>query len=190
VTALTCENARVPTYVALLRGINVGGHQKIRMADLRTLMERLGHVSVETYLQSGNAVFRSSRKSDAALASAMEEAIAAELGLTVSVLVRTGAELARVVDGTPYGDRGADMKQLHVAFLSAAPTAAAVKKLDAAQFAPDELEVAGREVYLHYPDGLGRSKLTNAVLERRLGVAATMRNWRTVTTLAELAAGG
>ena len=189
-TALTCENARVPTYVALLRGINVGGHQKIRMADLRVLMEGLGHESVETYLQSGNAVFRSPRKTDAALASGMEEAIAVELGLTVSVLVRTGAELDRVVHGTPYGDRGADMKQLHVAFLSAAPTAAAVKKLAAAQFAPDELEVAGREVYLHYPDGPGRSKLTNAVLERRLGVAATMRNWRTVTTLAELVAGG
>ena len=188
--AITCDNARMPTYVALLRGINVGGHQKIRMSDLRTLMEGLGHEAVATYLQSGNAVFRSPRKGDAGLASALEKAIAGELGLTVTVLVRSAAELAGVVDGTPYGDRGADAKQLHVAFLSAAPTAAAVKKLDAAQFAPDELEVAGREVYLHYPNGYGRTKLTNAVLERRLGVAATTRNWRTVTALAELTTTG
>jgi uncharacterized protein (DUF1697 family) len=180
----------VPTYVALLRGINVGGHQRIRMSDLRALLEGLGHESVETYLQSGNAVFRSRRASDASLGSAMEEAIAAELGLTVTVLVRGAAELAGIVDGTPYGDRGADAKRLHVAFLSAAPSAAAVGKLDAAQFAPDELAIAGREVYLHYPNGYGRTKLTNAVLERRLGVAATTRNWRTVTALADLTTRG
>ena len=184
--AVTCDNAGMPNYVALLRGINVGGHQKIRMSDLRGLMEGLGHESVQTYLQSGNAVFRTGRKSDASLAAAMEKAIAAELGLTVTVLVRSAAELAGVVDAMPYGGRGADAKQLHVAFLSAAPSAGAVKKLDAAQFAPDELEIAGREVYLHYPNGYGRTKLTNAVLERRLGVDATTRNWRTVTKLAEL----
>ena len=161
------------------------------MADLRTLMEGLGHESVETYLQSGNAVFRSSRKSDAALASAMEKAIAAELGLTVSVLVRTGAELA--ARRRRHAVRGP--RRRHEAAPRRVPVRGArpprrSRSSTLAQFAPDEIEVAGREVYLHYPDGLGRSKLTNAVLERRLGVAATMRNWRTVTTLAELTANG
>jgi uncharacterized protein (DUF1697 family) len=188
VTALTCNNHAVPSHVALLRGINVGGHQRIRMGDLRVLIEGLGHESVETYLQSGNVVFRSRRKSTTSLAEGLEQAIADELGLTVKVLVRRGDEIAAVVAGTPFGDRNADSKQLHVAFLSAAPGAAAAKRIDAAQFAPDELAVVGREVYLHYPNGYGRTKLTNAVLERRLGVAATTRNWRTVTALADLAA--
>jgi uncharacterized protein (DUF1697 family) len=179
----------VPVYAALLRGINVGRNKRLGMAELRALMEGLGHASVRTHLQSGNVVFESPKRSARPLEGAIEKAIAEELGLDVTVMVRRSDELAAVVDRSPYGDRTDDPKKVHVAFLSQAPKAAAVNAFDAREFAPDELEVAGREVYLLYPNGYARSKLTNAVLEKQLGVRATSRNWRTVKALAELTAG-
>jgi uncharacterized protein (DUF1697 family) len=183
------HNPAVPVYAALLRGINVGRNKRVGMADLRSLVEGLGHESVRTHLQSGNIVFESPKRSGKALAVAIEKAIEKELGLDVTVIVRRSDELAAVVDRSPYGDRTDDPKKVHVAFLSEPPKAAAVKGFDAGEFAPDELEVAGREVYLLYPEGYARTKLTNAVLEKQLGVRATSRNWRTVKALAELTAG-
>jgi uncharacterized protein (DUF1697 family) len=190
VIAITCDNPAVPTYAALLRGINVGRNKRIAMADLRSLVEGLGHESVQTHLQSGNVVFESSKRGAKPLEAAIEGAIAAELGLDVTVMVRRADELAAVVDGSPFGGRTDDLKKIHVAFLSERPSAAAVQRFDAGEFAPDELEVVGREVYLLYPDGYARTKLTNAVLEKKLGVRATSRNWRTVTALAGLTAKG
>jgi len=178
------------TYAALLRGINVGGNKRIAMADLRSLVEGLGHESVRTHLQSGNVVFESAKRSDATLAAGIEKAIAAELGMDVSVMVRRSDELAAVVAAAPYGGRTSDHKRVHVAFLSAKPAAAAVKGFGIEEFAPDEMSVIGREVHLLYPDGYARTKLTNAVLEKRLGVRATTRNWRTVTALADLTSKG
>jgi uncharacterized protein (DUF1697 family) len=188
VIALTCHNPPVPTYAALLRGINVGRNKRIAMSDLRSLVEGLGHESVQTHLQSGNVVFDSPKRSARPLEAAIEDAIAAELGMDVTVMVRRADELAAVVDGSRFGGRTDDPKQIHVAFLSEAPSSAAVKRFDAKEFAPDELAVAGREVYLLYPGGYARTKLTNAVLEKQLGVRATSRNWRTVTALADLTA--
>ncbi len=188
VSAVTCHNPGVATYAALLRGINVGRNKRIGMADLRALLEGLGHESVKTHLQSGNVVFMSPKRSDASLAAAIEKAIAAELGMDVSVMVRRSAELAAVVGAAPYGGRTSDHKRLHVAFLSEKPRAAAVKGFGIEEFAPDEMTVIGREAYLLYPDGYARTKLTNAVIEKRLGVRATSRNWRTVEALAELTA--
>jgi uncharacterized protein (DUF1697 family) len=180
----------MPLHAALLRGINIGPRQRIAMGDLRALVSDLGHTSVETYVQSGNVVFRSRSRSTAALAAAIEKAITEKLGLTVAVAVRSGPELAAVVAGQPFGDRGAGDKQLHVAFLSDEPGRKTVAAVDAAALAPDEMRVAGREVYLHYPSGSGRSKLSNAFLERSLGVTSTMRNWRTVKALADLTSKG
>ena len=178
----------MPVYAALLRGINVGRNKRIGMADLRKLMEGLGHESVKTHLQSGNIVFESPTRSDGALETAIEGAIASELGMDVTVIVRRADELAAVVAGSPFDGRTDDPKKIHVAFLSEQPKAAAVKGFDAEEFAPDELEVIGREVYLLYPDGYARTKLTNAVLEKKLGVRATSRNSRTVKALADLTA--
>jgi len=178
----------VPTYAALLRGINVGRNKRIAMADLRALVEGLGHESVRTHLQSGNVVFESPKRSDKALAEGLEKAIASELGMDVTVLVRSSGELAAVVDAAPFAGRTDDPKQIHVAFLSAKPKAAAVKGFGIEEFAPDELQVIGREAHLLYPDGYARTKLTNAVIEKQLGVRSTSRNWRTVTALAELTA--
>jgi len=176
----------VRTYVALLRGINVGGRTKIAMADLRTLFDALDAEDVTTYLQSGNVVFRSDAAATA-LAQSVEQRIAGELGLRVTVVMRTGAQLAKIAAGNPFAGRGADAKQLHVVFLAEKPAAARVRALDAARGEPDEFRVVGHEIYLHYPNGYGRSKITNAWFEKELGVAGTARNWRTVTKLAALA---
>ena len=189
-SVLTCHNAAMPTYAALLRGINVGGNKRIAMADLRALVEGLGHTSVKTHLQSGNVVFEAPKRSDSTLADAIESAIAAELGMEVSVMVRRAEELAAVVKAGPYGKRTSDHKRIHVAFLSEKPKAAAVENFGVEEFAPDEMTVIGREAHLLYPDGYARTKLTNAVVEKRLGVRATTRNWRTVAALAELTAKG
>jgi uncharacterized protein (DUF1697 family) len=190
VISVTCHNPAVPTYAALLRGINVGRNKRIGMADLRSLVEGLGHESVRTHLQSGNVVFQSSKRSAKPLEAAIEDAIAAELGMDVTVMVRRADELAAVVDASPFGGRTDDPKRIHVAFLSDAPKAAAVKGFRIEEFAPDEMTIVGREAHLLYPDGYARAKLTNAVLEKKLRVRATSRNWRTVKALADLTARG
>jgi uncharacterized protein (DUF1697 family) len=173
-------------YVALLRGINLGARNKLAMGDLRALVEALGGEDVETYVQSGNVVFTSG-----ADAGTLERGLADEIGrahgLEVPVLVRSAGELNTIVRKNPFLRAGADEKSLHVTFLDEKPQQALVKKLDPSLSSPDELRVAGREVYLLCPNGYGRSKLSNAFFEKRLDVVATTRNWRTVRTLAELA---
>lgn len=174
-------------YAAFLRGINVGGRKKLAMDDLREILRSLGHAGVETYLQSGNALFTSTRTSAAALAGEIEEAITSRLGLDVKVLVRTAAELAAVAAANPFPAGTAEPSKLHVAFVSATPPADRLAKIDPSQFAPDELRAGDGVIYLWYPNGYGRTKLTNDVLERRLGVTATTRNWNTLTKLLERA---
>lgn len=154
------------------------------MADLRALVAGLGAEAVGTYLQSGNVVFRSAT-ARTELRAGIERALADELGLEVAVLLRTPAELERIAAGNPFA--GVGRKELHVAFLSAEPDPELVEALGPRPFPPDELRVAGEEAYLRYPKGLGRSKLSNAFLEKALGVRATTRNWNTVTRLAQLA---
>ncbi|PWU43435.1 hypothetical protein DLE60_24325 [Micromonospora globispora] len=175
-------------YVALLRGINVGTATRIAMADLRRLVTDLGHEDVKTYLQSGNVVFTSTATDTAKLARGIERAIADELGMTVPVLVRSGAELAEVMAASPYAKKQDDPARLLVAFLSAEPTKARVAELTVPGGENVEYTVAGREVHLHFPDGgYGRSKFTNAYLEKKLDVVATTRNWKSVQALREMA---
>ena len=180
------RQASLKRYVALLRGINLGARNKIGMADLRALFENLEAEDVETYVQSGNVVFRSRTARDE-LGRRIERRISSELGLEIKVLLRTSAELAKLVAGNPFAKRQSDPVKLHVTFLADTPAPARVRALDRTQFEPDEFRVAGREVYLHTPNGYGRSKLSNAYFETQLGVAATTRNWKTVTALADLA---
>jgi uncharacterized protein (DUF1697 family) len=174
----------MPAYVALLRGINVGRHRRVPMDDLKDAFTALGADEVATYLQSGNVLFET-RLSAAKIAPRLEKELERRLGHDISVLVRTRADLARLVAKNPF-PRESDAKKLHVAFLESTPNRRRVR-LDRERVAPDEFHVAGRHVYLHYPNGYGRSKLTNDYLEKHLGVRSTMRNWRTVTALAELA---
>jgi uncharacterized protein (DUF1697 family) len=177
---------RVPTFVALLRGINVGKAKQVAMADLQALLAGLGYADVRTHLRSGNAVFYAAGHEPDALATRIEAALEERFGLEVSVLIRTPADLDAIIAANPFPDAAATTPaQLHVAFLSTTPAGT----IDPAAYAPDELRIAGREVYAWYPNGMGRSKLTNTTLERHLGVHATMRNWNTVTRLVALAEG-
>ena len=132
---------------------------------------------------------RTGARSAATVARAIEQAIADDLGLDVTVLVRTPAELARTVRANPFPGRGADVGTLHVTFLAEPAAATKVRALDAEAFAPDTFSMHGREVYVHCPNGYGRTKINNTWFERKLGVAATTRNWKTVNQLVELAAG-
>ena len=173
----------MPTYVALLRGINVSGRNKIAMSDLRTAFEALGHADVRTYIQSGNVVFAATANATAGLEPAIEKGIATAFGLDVAVLVRTRAELATVLKRNPFG------AEAYVTFLDVAPSRARVAELDPAQYAPDEFAVHGREVFVRCPNGYGRTKINNSFFERKLAAKATTRNWKTVTTLYERTAG-
>ena len=175
-------------YVALLRGINVGGHNKLPMATLRALATQCGFADVQTYIQSGNTVF-SSRLGAAKVATTLHDAILAECGIDSRVVIRTGPDLAAVVVRNPFLVRGTDPKLHHVAFMypESAPTLDAV---DPQFYAPDEVEVVGPDAYLLTPNGVGQSKLATETTMRRLGIVGTVRNWRTVTTLAEMATAG
>ena len=173
-------------YVALLRGINLGARNKLAMGDLRALVESLGGTDVETYVQSGNVAFGSTA-SAGRLETALAEKLRTVHTLEVPVLVRSSAELDELAKRNPFLRTGADATSLHVTFLAGKPKRALVEALDPVTSAPDELRVVGREVYLLCPNGYGRSKLSNAFFEKRLGEVATTRNWRTVLALAELA---
>jgi uncharacterized protein (DUF1697 family) len=174
------------TYVALLRGINLGAHNKVPMADLRALFDDLGAEDVETYVQSGNVVFKSADGAEK-LARAIERKIRRDLGLSVTVLVLTRPQLTKVLGSNPFAKAKKEPAKLHVTFLAEKPARNRVGKLDPERAKPDEFRLVGRQVYLHCPNGYGRTKLTNAYFEKQLGVAATTRNWKTVTKLAELA---
>jgi uncharacterized protein (DUF1697 family) len=177
------------TYVALLRGVNLGARNKVSMADLRRLFESLGAEDVQTYVQSGNVVFNSPVRGVAKLTGAIEQRISRELGLEINVMLRTREQLAKIVAGNPFAAGQTEGTKLHVTFLTDAPERARVRTLQSVTFEPDEFHVHGREVYLHTPNGYGKSKLSNAYFEKQLDVAATTRNWNTVTKLAELAGG-
>jgi uncharacterized protein (DUF1697 family) len=170
----------VPTTVALLRAVNVGG-RKLPMADLRELVESLGFSDVRTYIQSGNVVFSSSR---APTPTVLEAAIEQRFGLIVDVILRSAAQLERALEQDPFP--AADRARVHVGFMASKPGAAVVRGIDADSFAPEAFAVVGAELYLHLPNGMGRTKLPDYVL-RRLKVPTTLRNWKTVTKLAELA---
>ncbi len=172
-------------YAALLRGINVGGHKKVAMADLRSLLHDLGCADVATHLQSGNAVFSSDRRAPD-LETDIAAAIADRLGVSCAVLIRTGAELAAAVSGHPLGGEPENASRYFVAFLSVEPAAAKTAALAEMSFDPDQVWVVGREAYLWCPGGAADTRLTGAILERRLGVTATARNWNTVTKLVSL----
>jgi uncharacterized protein (DUF1697 family) len=173
-------------YVAMLRGINVSGRNKLSMEALRGMVTAAGGRDVQTYIQSGNAVFTSG-KSPSVLAQALESSLESTLGNKVPVLVRTKEELEAVTRSNPFVKRGEDVKTLHVTFMGARPGADAVAAVSGKRSDADELRVIGREVYLHCPDGYGTTKLTNAFFEKKLGSEATTRNWTTVTKLVELA---
>ena len=179
----------MPTFVALLRGINLAGRNKVPMPALRSLVEGLGYNDVTTYIQSGNVVLTSTDGA-AKVGAAMRKAISKEFGIDVAVVVRSRQQLKAVVDGNPFLRKGTDPATLHVVFLADKPKADKVKALTAGDWGTDEVAVKGTEAYLNLPNGYGRAKLNNMVVEKQLGVAGTTRNWRTTEKLLELVSSG
>jgi uncharacterized protein (DUF1697 family) len=178
----------MPVYVAMIRGINVGGHKIVRMADLRKSCAALGFTEVETYIQSGNVIFKTGKGTAELLSKKIEEKILVDFGFEVSVISRTGEELQKVLAKNPFVKRpGIDLSRLHVTFLSAEPASAAIQSLNDFSILPEEFRCAGRELYLHLPVGLGKSKWAQIPVERLLSVRATTRNWNTVNKLSEMA---
>jgi uncharacterized protein (DUF1697 family) len=187
------------SHVALLRGINVGGRNKVPMAELREVVTSLGHTGVTTYIQSGNVLFSTQDTDTAELASALQAAIAASFGIRAAVVVLSRDELARILDGNPYSDEP-NPKLVHVAFLGAEPSAELLDRISAAEGAAaatgsrDTITAVGNALYLHTPDGYGTSELAQAlfrIIGTRTGqhdLAVTARNWSTATTLLSLCA--
>jgi len=170
----------VPRFVALLRGVNVGGRNRLDMAQLRALVASLGASDVTTYIQSGNVVFTG----DPEVAAQLRDRIVEQFGLDLVVVLRTAEELAAVVANNPFPR--ADPATLHVGFMSAPPSEQRLATLDTERFLPATFSLRGRELYLHLPAGMGQTTLP-AYLERMLKTPTTARNWRTLLALTALA---
>ena len=172
------------TYVALLRGINVGGKNKLPMATLAKIFADEACANVSTFIQSGNVIFDAPAKAATTIGARVSKRIGKELGLDVPLVVRDAAELAKVPARNPFSK--ADPDELHVMFLADTPPATAVRALDPARSPGDSFALVGRDLYLRLPNGVGRTKLTNAYFDKALTTVSTGRNWRTVLKLIEL----
>ena len=172
------------TYVSLLRGINVSGHRKVRMEELKRIYSRISLQNPRTYLQSGNVLFDYIPGNARLLAERIERAIAKELGLDVKVIIRDGIALRKVIQSNPFA--GKDATKIHVTFLSQDPARDGGEQIDKAAEPNEAVAVAGSEIYLYCPNGYGRSRLSNMFFERIFGIPATTRNWRTVNALASM----
>jgi uncharacterized protein (DUF1697 family) len=174
------------TIISLLRGVNVGGHGRIKMLELVEIYRSIGLENVRTYVQSGNVVFSYNGKSDTSITSLIEKGLTNRLGPEIKVFNRTRSELAKIVATNPFKDR--DNTKLHITFLYSKPPANYQQdSVKAAAAKGEEFSIVKREAYLYLPNGYGRSKLSNNFFERKLGVPATTRNWNTVNALLEIA---
>jgi uncharacterized protein (DUF1697 family) len=175
-------------YISMLRGINVSGQKKIKMADLKTLYESLKFVNVKTYIQSGNIIFDSSTSDVRELKTTIEKKIEKTFGFFASVIIRSNDEFENIINRNPFISHGSikEDTKLLVTFLTDAPPESIAKTVQQFAKEPEALEVRDKEIYLHCPNGYGKSKLSTSFFERKLGVTATTRNWKTVKKLYEL----
>lgn len=177
------------TIIALLRGINVGGKNLVPMAGLRAAALEVGLDDPATLLQSGNLVARAASARPAEIEASLEAIVAERIGPRIDVMVRTAKEWATVIAKNPFDDLAAsDPSHLVAMILKEAPKPAAVESLRAAIVGNETIEAVGRTLYVAYPDGIGTSKLTNAIIERKLATSGTARNWNTVLKIRDLAA--
>ncbi len=178
----------MPLFVSLIRGINVGGKKLIKMDALKAVHEGLGLTDVRTLLQSGNVVFKARGRGGGSLAGRIEKAIEGEVGFRPTVITRSGTDLKRIAEHNPFPKMArSDPGHLVWMALAGKPDAAAKTRLAKAHSGPEEIAIKGEDAYITYPNGIGRSKLTNALLEKALGVAGTARNWNTLTKLLAIA---
>ncbi len=177
------------THVALLRGVNVGGKNKLPMEDLRTIFTLAGCEAVVTYIQSGNVVFKAGAELATRIPTLIASGIEERFGYRVPVMARAFEELRDAVRANPFLGTVDDLKTLHVAFLAEIPESDRVAQLDPDRSPPDTFKVLGREIFLHCPNGLARTRLTNNYFDSKLATTSTVRNWRTVLTLLTMAEG-
>jgi uncharacterized protein (DUF1697 family) len=182
--------ARLTRHIVLLRAVNVGGHNKVPMPTLRELATGIGYTDPVTYVQSGNLLVSAATAKPEVVGAAIADALRSELGVEVDVIVRTAAEIATVIADNPFTEQVNDPRRLLVSFLTGQPAAEKLQALDRDEFTPERFEFGDRCMYQWLPDGVGRSKLAAAPWDRRLGVRGTGRNWRTITTLLEMAEHG
>ena len=175
--------------IALLRGINVGGKNRMPMKELSALFVDAGCDDVRTYIQSGNVVFRTGPAVGEEISATISASILSRFDYRVPVIIRTAREFQEIVRANPFVEAGAEADKLHVMFLAELPDGANVEALDTDRSPGDEFAVMGREIYLHCPNGVARSKLTNSYFDTRLATISTTRNWRTTLKLLELATG-
>jgi uncharacterized protein (DUF1697 family) len=174
----------VKTHVALLRGINVGGHKLVAMSDLRALLSKLGFANAQSILQSGNLVFQSQSRTGDELERFLEQEARKRLKLQADFIVRTAGELKGIVDGNPFRKQAQrDPGHLLVMFFKSAVDPKSVETLQSAITGSERMSANGREAYVVYPDGVGRSRFTHALIEKKLGIRGTGRNWNTVLKL-------
>ncbi len=178
----------MPIYISLIRGINVGGHKKLKMDELRKAVEALGFEQVRTYVQSGNLIFQAPKQSTATVSKKIEAVILKKFGHDVSVITKTPEELKSAIERNPFlKNKAIAAERLYVTFLSGCPEPANVKKLDAVSSGDDEYRWQDDVLYFHLPNGAGKSKLVTAPFEKWCSVRTTTRNWRTVNNLHQMA---
>lgn len=175
-------------YISILRGINVSGQKKIKMAELTALYESLGFQNVVTYIQSGNVIFDSTVQNEEELRDMIERAINERFKFDVPIVIRTNQAIKSIIDHSPFGpiDLAKDGTKVLLTFLSAEPAKEKISEIQTYVAEPERLIIKGKEAYLHCPNGYGKTKLTNTFLEKKLEVDATTRNWKTVHKLFEL----
>jgi uncharacterized protein (DUF1697 family) len=173
-------------FIALLRGINVSGQKKIKMSELKALLEEIGFQNVETYIQSGNAIFSSKEKSSKKLEEKISSIIKTKFGFDVQVIVLTPDEIEYVLKTNPFIKKKKDIEKLYVTFLAKSPSDENIKKLNAINYSPEEYFIDGRNIYLFVPNGYGKAKLNNNLFENKLKVSGTTRNIKTIKALFEL----
>ncbi len=174
------------TNVALLRGLNVGGKNRMPMTALIQMFVEAGCTNVRTYIQSGNVIFKATQSRLEKLPAVIAKNIAESFGYKTPVVLRTVEQIGETVENNPFLKAGADENELHVYFLANAPDARGIASLDPARSSPDAFLVRGRDVYLKMPNGMARTKLSNAYFDSKLATISTARNWRTILKLFEL----
>lgn len=174
------------TYVALLRGINVGGKNKMPMTDLIALCIEAGGTAVQTYIQSGNIVFQADAETAAGLAAKLTALIRERFGYRIPIVLRSASQFEAAVHSNPFLEQNAPEETLHVLFLASLPSAEQAASLDPIRSAPDAFAVRGSEIYLHLPNGVKDTKFTNTHFDAKLATISTSRNWKTVTMLLAL----
>ncbi|MEO6883007.1 MAG: DUF1697 domain-containing protein [Bacteroidia bacterium] len=177
------------TYISILRGINVGGHRKILMLDLKKLYEKLNFKDVVTYIQSGNVIFKTDAKNNnSALSKAIEKIIFETYNFQVPVIIRTVSEIEKIIFENPFlNEENSDVERLHVTFLSEIPAKSEVQEILKLDYSPDKFILNNKEIFICCSNGYGNTKLSNPFFEKKLNIIATTRNWKTVMKLVELA---